>query len=78
VTKINIEIRPEEKEQVIKALKQLGSKDVVTIKQIAVATGQNPNRTRFVVQELLEEGRIVRHIAVQYNARYTRYRYEVL
>lgn len=74
---INIKIYPEEKEQILKVIKKNRGK-TMSISAIANEAGQNPNRARFVIEELLQEGKIVRTPTKAYNPRYIRYSYDIV
>jgi DNA-binding Lrp family transcriptional regulator len=74
---ISVKIYPEEKDKVVDAIKRQRDK-TVSVAAIAKAAGFNPNRTRFIIDELLEEGRIKRVPTKVFNPRYIRYSYEVI
>lgn len=74
---INVKIEPEEKKAMLKAIK--ASKGLtISVAKLAKVAGQNPNRARFVVDELLEEGKIKRVTTKSFNERYIRYSYEIV
>lgn len=74
---INIKIYPEEKERILKVIKKHRGK-TMSVSAIAKEAGQNPNRARFVIEELLQEGKIVRTPTKAYNPRYIRYSYDIV
>lgn len=74
---VNIQIFPEEKDSIIRVLKKHKGK-TMSVAAIAREAGLNPNRSRFIIEELLEEGRITRTATKQFNARYIRYCYDVV
>lgn len=73
---IHIKIAEDEKTKIIAAIKTLQGK-TVPISKIAEVAKMNPNRVRFIVEDLLEEGRIQRVPTKMFNKHYVRYRYEV-
>ena len=74
---VTINIEPWEKDKIVAAVKKFKGK-TVSVALIAKEAGLNPNRSRFIVAELLEEGRIARTTTKAFNKRYIRYSYEVL
>lgn len=74
---INVKIFPEEKTIMLKAIRKNKSK-TISVAKLAKEAGQNPNRARFIIGELLEEGKIRRVPTKAFNERYIRYSYEVL
>ena len=52
--------------------------EVHSVAMLAREAGLNPNRARFVLEVLLNEGRICRNPVKAYNPRYIRYHYEVV
>lgn len=77
MAQINIITTAEEQEKVLKALKKLQG-NTVAVSAIAKEAGMNPNRTRYVVTDLLEAGKIKREATKAFNKNYIRYKYEVL
>lgn len=75
--KLYTEIRPEEKEAIIEAIRTINGQ-VSSVASVAKIAGMNPNRARFVVDELQEENKIARKVAKRYNEHYVRYTYEVV
>lgn len=74
---INVKIEPNEKKEMLAAIKK--NKGVtISVAKLAKEAGQNPNRARFVIDELLEEGKIKRVVTKSFNERYIRYSYEIL
>lgn len=74
---VNVKIHPEEKTKVVIAIKKTKG-EVTSVAKIAAIAKLNPNRTRFIIEELLEDGRIEREVAKAFNPRYVRYRYHVV
>lgn len=74
---IQIKITEEEKLLVIQAVRKLQGK-TVSVAKIASSASMNPNRVRFIVEDLLEENRIKRTPTKVFNPRYIRYSYEVV
>ena len=74
---IKIETTIEEQQQVIEALKQCEDK-VVPVSEIALKAGLSQSRTRYVLVDLIESGKIERIAAKAFNKHYTRYKYRVL
>lgn len=74
---ITIKITEEEKLKVIQAVKKLHGK-TVAVSKIGEESKINPNRVRFIIEDLLEENRIKRTATKAFNARYIRYSYEVV
>jgi len=74
---INIVIHEHEKQAVLKALKEKQG-ITISVSKIAELAKLNPNRTRFIIEDLIEEGRLKRITTKKFNDRYIRYSYEVL
>lgn len=74
---INVKIHPEEKTALLKVIRKNKGK-TISVAKLAEQAGQNPNRARFVIGELLQEGKIRRVPTKQFNERYVRYSYEVI
>lgn len=74
---INVKIFEDEKLKMLEVIKaHVG--ETIAVSALAAEAGFNPNRTRFIIDELLEEKRIKRTITKAFNTRYIRYKYEVL
>lgn len=73
---IKIKIYPEEKEKLIKVIKKNKGK-VISVAKLAEQAGLNPNRSRFIIDELIDEGVVNRVVAKAFNERWIRYTYEV-
>lgn len=74
---INIVIHEHEKQAVLKALsKKQGV--TISVSKIGELAKINPNRTRFIIEDLIEEGRLKRIATKKFNDKYIRYSYEVL
>ena len=74
---INVKIEESEKQAIVDVIKTIQGQ-TVPVRVIAEKAGYNPNRTRFIIEDLLEEGRIVRKATRQFNPKYVRYCYEVV
>lgn len=74
---VNIKIFPEEKTKVVIAIKQTKG-ETTSVAKIAAIAKINPNRTRFIIEELLEEGRIERTPTKFYGSKYVRYSYKAV
>lgn len=73
---VKVEIRPEEKAAIMKAVK-LANEEVSSIAKLAASVGLNPNRSRFIMEELIAEGKVEKIIHKKYNNNYVRYRYKL-
>ncbi|MNB69353.1 hypothetical protein D3C75_158810 [compost metagenome] len=73
--KLNVD--PQEKVDLKKAIKTLEGQ-TVSVAKIAKEAGMNPNRSRFIIEEMIEEGTIERVATKAFNERYMRYSYKVL
>jgi len=74
---INIVIHEHEKQAVLKVLKKKQGV-TISVSKIAELAKLNPNRTRFIIEDLIEEDRLKRIPTKKFNDRYIRYSYEVL
>lgn len=74
---MKLKIYDDEKRLVRQAIKK-SKGEVVSVAKLAKSVGLNSNRTRFIIDEMLEEGTIKRTVAKAYNERYIRYTYEVV
>jgi predicted transcriptional regulator len=74
---VNVKIYPEEKDAMVKVIKKNKGK-TISVAKLAEQAGFNPNRSRFIIAELLEEGRVVKTPTKQFNERYIRYSYEAI
>lgn len=74
---INIVIHEHEKLAVLNVIKKKQN-ITISVSKIAEAAKLNPNRTRFIIEDLIEEGRLKRIPTKQFNERYIRYSYEVV
>lgn len=77
MAQITIVTTEEEQAKVLKAIKSFDGQ-TVAVSAIAKEAGLNKNRVRYVVSDLEEAGKIKRVPTKAFNARYIRYRYEVL
>ncbi|MNB67572.1 hypothetical protein D3C87_1077860 [compost metagenome] len=73
--KFNVD--PQEKLDLKAAIKRLEGK-TVSVAIIAKEAKMNPNRSRFIIEEMIEEGLIKREATKAFNERYIRYKYEVI
>jgi len=73
---IQIKLTEAEKLKVLAAVKVIKT-PTISVAQIAQATKINNGRCRFVVESLLDDGRLIKIPVKDYNERYKRYRYEV-
>jgi predicted transcriptional regulator len=77
MAQITIETSKEEQDVVIKVLKEL--KGAVTpVSTIASMAGLRQARTRYVLMDLVDQGRIERVASKAFNKHYVRYSYNVL
>lgn len=74
---INIKINPDEKDALVEVIRKVQG-ETIAVSKLAKLAGFNPNRTRFIVEELLQDGRIDRTITKQFNDQYKRYSYKVV
>ena len=72
---INIKIFQHEKDALVDVIRK--NKEAISVSDLAKQAGLNPNRSRFIIEELLQEGKIKRIVVKAFNPRYIRYRYEV-
>lgn len=74
---LKITISETEKLQLLESVKMHKNK-MVSVSTIAKAAGLNPNRSRFIMEELIEEGKVRKVIAKKFNDHFIRYFYEVV
>lgn len=74
---ITIKTMPEEQEYLLGVLRKLSGK-TISVSAIATRAKMKPSRVRYVLMDLEEAGKIKRIPVKAYNARYIRYKYEVL
>lgn len=77
MAKIEIITTPEEQQQVLKALEEFEG-HTVAVTAIAREAGLNPNRVRYVLTDLIEDGKINRIPTKAFNEYYIRYKYEIV
>jgi predicted transcriptional regulator len=77
VASIKFNISEEEKVIVFRAIGRIGGK-ISSVAKIAEEAGTNPNRTRFIIEDLVEEGRVIKTVVKTFNSKYTRYTYTVV
>ena len=66
----------DEKKLMIQAIKK-NKGEVISVAKLAAAAGLNPNRARFVLDVLVETGKVIKVPVKSYNKHYSRYTYEV-
>lgn len=74
---ITVKIFPEEKDKLVAIIRK-HKDETISVTKLAKEAGLNPNRSRFILEELLEEGRVTREITKAFNPRFIRYKYEVV
>ena len=74
---INIKIYEHEKQAVLKVLRKKQGV-TISVSKIGELAKINRNRTRFIIEDLIEEGRLKRIPTKKFNDKYIRYSYEVL
>lgn len=73
---ININISEDEKKKLLKAIKKVEGQ-TISVAKIAEKAKMNPNRVRFIIEDLIEENRLERIATKKFNPRYVRYSYKV-
>ena len=74
---INIVIHEHEKQAILKVLRKKQGV-TISVSKIGELAKINPNRARFIIEDLIEEGRLKRIPTKKFNERYIRYSYEVV
>lgn len=77
MAKIIVETTKEEQEMVLKALVELKGAEA-PVSTIASMAGMRQTRARYVLMDLVEQGRIERVPSKAFNKHYVRYSYNVL
>lgn len=77
MAKIIVETTKEEQEMVLKALVELNGAEA-PVSTIASMAGMRQTRARYVLMDLVEQGRIERVPSKAFNKHYVRYSYNVL
>lgn len=72
---INIVISQEEKNKMLVVISK--HKETISVNALAKEAGYNPNRARFIVDEMLQEGTIRRVATKDFGPKCVRYRYEI-
>ncbi len=72
-----VKIHDHEKQTVLKVIKKFEGKQM-SVAALAKEAGYNPNRTRFIFDELFEEGKIEKIPVKKFNDKYIRYTYKVV
>lgn len=73
---IPLNIKEYEKINVLNAVRLLKDK-ATSVDKIASMTDISSNRVRFVIEDLLDEGRLFREVVKNYGPRYIRYKYSI-
>lgn len=76
MARIEIITTKEEQDRIIEVLKDLKDR-TIAVSEIARIANMNPNRTRYVIADLVEFGRVKRVPTKAFNEHYIRYKYEV-
>lgn len=71
---IKIVIYKEEKDKLIIAISKHAG-ETISVAKLAKEAGLNPNRSRFIIEEMLDEGTIRKIETKNFNAKYKRYGY---
>lgn len=74
---IAVKIYDEEKDKLEQIVKK-NQGETITLKKLAEEAEQNVNRCRFIMEALIEEERVRKVPTKKYNAKYIRYKYEVV
>ena len=74
---IQVKIFDEEKDKLEQIVKK-NQGETITLKELARQAEQNPNRCRFIMEALIEEERVRKTATKKYNAKFVRYKYEVI
>lgn len=77
MAKITVETSAEEQEKVMQAIKEL-NEQVVPVSTIAKHAGLKESRTRYVLMDLIDQGRIERVPHKAFNKHYVRYKYRII
>ena len=77
ITLAKVVIYEEEKQKIINVVRKNENKQL-SVAKLAGQAGINPNRARFIFDELVEEGRVEKVIVKKYNDKYIRYNYKVV
>lgn len=73
---INIKTSEEDKARVIDSIRKLKSQ-AKSVATIAKNANMNPNKVRFIMEDLIAENKIEKIAIVQYHSKYNRYLYIV-
>lgn len=74
---VKVVIHEHEKEAMLKVIKK-NKGATVSVAKLASQARFNPNRSRFIIEELLQEGKIKRVPTKAFGPRYIRYSYEIV
>lgn len=74
---INITTTPEEQEAILNVLATVEGQ-TLSVTKIARLAKFNPNRTRFIIMDLIDAGRVKRIPTRAFNNHYIRYSYKVV
>lgn len=72
-----VETTPEEQARVIEAIRQVEDQQV-PVSKLAKLADLSPSRTRYVILDLIEAGKIERVPSKAFNKHYIRYSYKIL
>jgi len=75
---MQLKIADKEKLKIIATVKTLKKKPIISIAMIAKNANINSGRVRFIVEVLVEEGKLRKTVVKSTNERYIRYYYEVV
>lgn len=78
MAQINIVTTPEEQQIMLETLSNLPPNKVISVAAIASKAHINPNRARYILTDLIEAGKVKRHVAKAFNEHFIRYSYEVI
>lgn len=73
---INIKTSEEERLQVIESILKLKSQ-AMSVAKISANANMNPNKVRFIIEDLIAENRVEKMAIIQYHRKYNRYVYIV-
>lgn len=77
VATVNVKIHQHEKDKMLQIIKKNKGK-TISVAKLAEQAGFNPNRSRFIIEELIDDGKVKKVPTKQFNERYVRYTYEVI
>lgn len=74
---VTVKINDDEKQAMLKVIAK-NDGQTMAVSKLAKQASQNPNRARYVIDELLQEGKITKTVTKTFNERYIRYCYGVV